>query len=280
MFRKSIAWIVTLAMLVSLFPATAFAIPDLDNNRIPTATQAIYVDSEGNDESGNGSEAKPYATLAKAVSAVSEEAATIYVMSNLEMTESARFWNKHITITSGDGGPYTVSRGDAMAQVQDNARSTYNPAMIEANGNAGQKCASLTLKNIVLDDGGKKVGTYYVQAASNNGGQTTVSYENKKSEKVTETIANTEIVQDAMIATYNGVADIILDEGAVLRNYGGMSAVRVSGGTLTMKAGSVIEDTTVSEREKGEQGSFGPAGAVWLQGGDAIVEAGQSFKTL
>lgn len=99
MLRKSIAWIVTLAMLVSLFPATAFAIPDLDNNRIPTATQAIYVDSEGNDESGNGSEAKPYATLAKAVSAVSEEAATIYVMSNLEKTESARFWNKHITIT-------------------------------------------------------------------------------------------------------------------------------------------------------------------------------------
>lgn len=280
MFRKSIAWIVTLAMLVSLFPATAFAIPDLDNNRIPTATQAIYVDSEGNDQSGNGSEAKPYATLAKAVSAVSEEAATIYVMSNLEMTESARFWNKHITITSGDGGPYTVSRGDGMAQVQDNARSTYNPAMIEANGNAGQKCASLTLKNIVLDDGGKKVGTYYVQAASNNGGQTTVSYENKKGEKVTETIANTEIVQDAMIATYNGVAEIILDEGAVLRNYGGMSAVRVSGGTLTMKDGSVIEDTTVSEREKGEQGSFGPAGAVWLQGGDAIVEAGAIIQNI
>ena len=265
MFRKSIAWIVTLAMLVSLFPATAFAIPDLDNNRIPTATQAIYVDSEGNDQSGNGSEAKPYATLAKAVSAVSEEAATIYVMSNLEMTESARFWNKHITITSGDGEPYTISRGDGMAQVQDNARSTYNPAMIEANGNAGEKCASLTLKNIVLDDGGKKVGAYYVQAASNNNGQTSIGE---------TSVANTEIVQDAMIATYNGVADIILDEGAVLRNYGGMSAVRVSGGTLTMKASSVIEDTTVFEREKGEQGSFGPAGAVWLQGGDAIVEAG------
>ena len=271
MFRKSIAWIVTLAMLVSLFPATAFAIPDLDNNRIPTAIQAIYVDSEGNDETGDGSEAKPYATLAKAVSAVSEEAATIYVMSNLEMTESARFWNKHITITSGDGGPYTVSRGDGMAQVQDNARSTYNPAMIEANGNAGEKCASLTLKNIVLDDGGKKVGAYYVQAASNNNGQTSIGE---------TSVANTEIVQDAMIATYNGVAEIILDEGAVLRNYGGMSAVRVSGGTLTMKDGSVIEDTTVSEREKGEQGSFGPAGAVWLQGGDAIVEAGAIIQNI
>lgn len=96
-------------------------------------------------------------------------------------------------------------------------------------------------------------------------GETTVS----RSE-----VPNTSIVQDAIIATYNGMGTITLGDGAELRNYGGMSAVRLSGGELIMEEGSAILDTTENEREKGASGSFGPAGAVWLQGGILTMNGG------
>ena len=77
-----------------------------------------------------------------------------------------------------------------------------------------------------------------------------------------------------MIATYNGVATITLGKGAVLKNYGGMCAVRISGGEFIMEAGSQIIDDEEITREKGSDGSFGPAGAVWLQGGTLTMEEG------
>ena len=32
-------------------------------------------------------------------------------MSDLTITKCTRFYNKHLTITSGEGGPYTLTRG-------------------------------------------------------------------------------------------------------------------------------------------------------------------------
>lgn len=52
-------------------------------------TNAVYVSVNGDDD-GAGSQNSPYATLAKAVE-VADDGATIYVMSNLEMTECARY---------------------------------------------------------------------------------------------------------------------------------------------------------------------------------------------
>ena len=51
---------------------------------------AVYVSSSGNDGTGDGSADKPFATLAKAVDAA-KNGATVYVMSDLTMTECARF---------------------------------------------------------------------------------------------------------------------------------------------------------------------------------------------
>lgn len=71
---------------------------------------AVYVSADGgSDETGNGSEASSYASLAKAVENA-KDGATIYVMSDLEVTECARFYDKSLTITSGHGGLYTLSR--------------------------------------------------------------------------------------------------------------------------------------------------------------------------
>ena len=137
----------------------------------PRTASEVYVRAGGSDESGNGSADSPYASLATAVEKA-PDGATIYVMSDLTMTECARYYGKDLTITSGDGGPYTLTRGEDFDMISDTARSWYNPAMIEVGSTDGPGTASLTLTNIVLDDGGKHMGEYYIQAASNGTGNT------------------------------------------------------------------------------------------------------------
>ena len=224
----------------------------------------MYVASDGSDENGDGSEEQPYATLRKAVEEA-ESGDTVYVMSDLTMQSCARYYGKHLTITSGEGGPYTLTRGDDFAAHQDSARSTYNPAMIEVDSTDGPNTASLVLTNIILDDAAKHEGSYFVQADSEGDGHTTVG---------STEVGNTDIVQDGIIATYNGVATITLGDGAILKNYGGMCAVRISGGELIMEDGSQIIDDYEIAREKGATGSFGPAGAIWLQGGTLTMNGG------
>ena len=163
--------------------------------------------------------------------------------------------------------PYTVTRGDNFAQQQDNARSTYNPAMVEVQ-TTSDVGAGLTLTNIIFDDGGTHEGTVFAQAVSDDG---------------TGTVDNTEHVQDAIIASNATVpSTITLGAGAVLRNFGGMSAVRVTDqAQLVMAEGSIIEDTTVKDRTKGEaQGEVGPAGAIWIQGSSFTMNAGAVIRNI
>lgn len=74
---------------------------------------------------------------------------------------------------------------------------------------------------------------------------------------------------------------ITLGEGAILRNFGGMSAVRVTEkAKLVMESGSKIEDTTVTDRVKGPSGSVGPAGAIWVQGASITMEKGSEISNI
>ena len=257
------------------------------------AAETIYVSAIGSDTDGDGTQDDPYATLAKAVEvAPAEEEVIIYVMSDLTMTDSARYWEgKDITITSDPGSlpegqtAFTISRVETgFKAVQDSARGGYNPAMIEV-GNG----ATLTLTNIIIDDGhyaayseGSQTVSgeipYFVQAESRGdaddpdpGG--TVIDGNE--------VSNHRIVQDAIIASYDSHSTITLGEGAVLQNYGGMSAVRVTGSsTLIMLAGSEICDTQSITRMKGADGSLGPAGAVWVQSGNFEMEDGALISNI
>lgn len=242
---------------VAEVPSNAVEVPD-------DSLDVVYVSANGDDTTGDGSQGTPFATLSYAVKKASD-GATIYVMSDLTMNSTARYYGKDLTITSGNGGPYTLTRGDDFAQVQDAARSTYNPALIEVDSTDGPNTASLTLTHIILDDAGKKEGSYFVQADSEGDGHTTVG---------SKEVPNTDIVQDGIIATYNGVATITLGNGAILKNYGGMSAVRLASGVLVMEEGSQIIDDKTITREKGTSGSFGPAGALWLQGGTLNMKGG------
>lgn len=265
MKKRVSAILLALVLVFGLLPATVFAAGG-------TGT-AVYVRSDGNDTNGDGSADKPYATLVKAVTEA-EDGSTIYVMSDLTMTECARFYSKSLTITSLGDATYTITRGDNFAQQQDNARSTYNPAMVEVQ-TTSDVGAGLTLTNIIFDDGGKKEGTVFAQAVSDD------------STGTADTSHNTDYVQDAIIASNATVpSTITLGKGAVLQNFGGMSAVRVTDqAKLVMKSGSVIEDepavitTRGSDADK-EDAAKGPAGAVWLQGGSFTMEAGTKIQNV
>lgn len=225
----------------------------------------IYVSSTGNDEQNTGTKDLPFATLAKAVDAAAD-GTTIYVMSDLTMDQCARFYDKSLKITSGEGGPYTITRSADFKQQSDTARSWYNPAMIEVQSSSASS-VGLTLSNIVLDDAGMHEGTVFAQAVSGDGNE-----------------GNTVYVQDAIIASNAAVpCTVTLGKDAVLRNFGGMSAVRATDqAKIVMESGSVIEDTlTGHTRAKGSgAGSVGPAGAIWLQGGTLVMEEGSKIRNM
>ena len=254
MKRRILSSLMALVLCLTLLPAAAYA----------DGGTAVYVSSSGNDTAGNGSQSAPYATLAKAVKEA-EDGATVYVMSNLTMTKCARYYDKDLTITSLDpNNPVTISRGTEFDPQSDHARSWYNPAMIEVQ-TRDDKPAGLTLTNIIFDDDGKKEGTVFAQAVSDG------------------SIDNKTCVQDAIIASNATVpTTITLGDGAVLRNFGGMSAVRVTDqAQLVMAEGSIIEDTTVTDRTKGKaQGEVGPAGAIWIQGSSFTMNAGAVIRNI
>lgn len=256
MKRRILSSLMALVLCLTLLPAAAYA----------AGGTAVYVSSSGNDGTGDGSADKPFATLAKAVDAA-DDGATIYVMSDLTMTDCARFYSKSLTITSGEGGPYTVTRDNSFTTQSDHARSWYNPAMIEVQTHTGGEGAGLTLTNIIFDDARKHEGTVFAQASSGKS-------EGDESNKI--------YVQDAIIASNATVpSTITLGEGAVLQNFGGMSAVRVTDqAKLVMKSGSVIKDASSITRSKGDAGSVGPAGAVWLQGGSFEMKAGAAIQNI
>ena len=264
MKKRISAILLALVLCLTLLPAAAYA----------DGGTAVYVSSsDGNDGTGDGSADKPFATLAKAVDAA-ENGATVYVMSNLTMKECARFYSKSLTITSDENGPYTVTRGSSFKTQSDNARSWYNPAMVEVQTHTGGEGAGLILTNIIFDDGCTHEGTVFAQAVS-DGSVGAASNDNLV------------YVQDAIIASNATVpTTITLGDGAVLRNFGGMSAVRTTGAAkLVMESGSVIEDDSAVITTRGSDAdetnaAKGPAGAVWLQGSDFEMENGAEIKNV
>ena len=229
------------------------------------AAVEIYVSSTGNDEQNTGTKDLPFATLAKAVDAAADGAA-IYIMSDLTMDQCARFYDKSLTITSGEGGPYTVTRSADFNLQSDAARSWYNPAMIEVQSLSASS-VGLTLSNVILDDAGMHEGTVFAQAVSGDGNAD-----------------NTIFVQDAIIASNATVpCTVTLGSGAVLRNFGGMSAVRATDqAKIVMESGSVIEDTMAgyTRTKDSAAGSVGPAGAIWLQGGTLVMKEGSKIQNI
>lgn len=227
-----------------------------------TESLVYYVDgTKGADTNEGTSEDTAFATLKQAMS-IAEDGDTIRLLSDLTMTDMARVDKVSITI---DGQSHTITRGEGFNRGIDTARGGYNPELIEvANG------ATLTLVNITLDDCNRTEGTVYEEQLTGDG--------DKKNE---------EKVQGAMIAAYgDGAGTIILGNGTTLKNFGGMSAVRIGGNTgadgkwhgssLIMESGSrIIDDSGMGAN--GRQGGFA---AVWSQGGYIEMKAGSSISDI
>lgn len=288
--KKCLCLLIAVVFLAAVVPTVALA----DG---PTPT-SIYV-SKGGSDSNSGTKESPYATLARAAEVIKQaegKAYTIYIMSDLTMTESARFWDKDVSIQSDpeklkeEGKTaFTLSRAETgFVAVQDPARGGYNPALIEI-GTGGD----LTLSNIILDDGHYAAYSensvtvpghtpYFVQVDASRSGNGEDGLKPGSTTVNGIEVDNHEIVQDAMIASYDSNSTITLGTGTILQNYGGMSAVRITGSSkLVMESGSKICDTDSTYiRSKGEKGSNGPAGAVWIQNGTIEMKDGAEISNL
>lgn len=217
--------------------------------------ETVYVSAEGDDENGAGTEESPVASLAKAVNVV-KSGGTIQLLTDLNAASLTYIEAKAVTV---NGNGHSITRSDGFAQKNDLARGGYNPAIIEvANG------ASLRLENITINDAFRQEADTYLEQVT--GG------DNKNNEQK---------VQDAIIAAYHGGGTITLGSGTTLKNFGGMSAVRVGGqgesdsssSKLIMESGSKIVDDNLGSRKGG-------AAAIWSQGGIVEMKAGSSVSNI
>lgn len=247
LFRKACSLFLCVVMILPLISTTNARAEEPDETG---AALVLYVSAEGNDQTGDGTPEAPYASLGKTAqvaNAAEEKTIDIRILSDLTSTACARFYNKDVSMTS-EGGTFTVTRGVGFDTISDNARSWYNPAMIEIQTTT--EGASLFVTNLVLDDAGIKAASSLTAQTDNGSGGN-------------DTKAQSAIIESNAI--YPTV--ITLGEGAVLKNFGGMSAVRVTAeASLVMQAGSLICD----DDNHGE-GGFG---AVWAQSADVTMLPG------
>lgn len=213
----------------------------------------VYVSASGNDETGEGTQDNPVATLSKAVDVV-KDGGKIILTSNLTVNKLSYISSKTITI---DGNGYTVTRSNDFIRAIDLARGGYNSAMIEVANSS-----KLILENITLNDNYLHEGTKYELQHTGDG------------EK-----GNEEIVQDGIIASYgDGKSTIILGKGATLKNFGGLAAIYITGdegagANLIMQEGSKICDDNVGSREGGYA-------AIYNHGGTVTVDKGASIENI
>lgn len=242
-------------------------------------SKEIYVSFSGNDDENDGTtKQRPYKTLAKAVDEA-KDGDTIVVMDDITVegiNGTARVTDKHIVITSIDPeNPVTITRGDNLT-ISDDNQSWHNSAIIEVTTNENEdneNASSVTLENIILTDNGEHDGTYFAQTNTEIDGNDA---------------GNLAFVQDGMVTAHgksNRQVYIILGEGAVLKDFGGMSAVYATGGAnIVMKYGSKITAENVTDRQKSSSKApkeeTGPAGAIWMQGSTLVMEEGSLIENI
>ena len=91
MKKRILSLFLTLIMAMTLMPVSALA----DEPEVTVAETTIYVSAHGNDTKDGKTRENAVATLATAVN-IAPDGATIYVMSDLTMTNCARYYNKNL----------------------------------------------------------------------------------------------------------------------------------------------------------------------------------------
>ena len=211
----------------------------------------VYVSKGGNDDSGEGTQESPVASLAKAVNVV-KDGGTVQLLTDVEASSRALISGKTITV---NGNGHTVSRSDDFERAIDQGRGGYHSAMVEVANNS-----TATFVNITFDDKFLREADEFTLAGPS-------------------TEDNTVKAHDGIIASYgDGNSTIVLGNGATLKNFGGLSAVFITGengagATLVMRSGSKICDDSLGTREGGYA-------AVFNHGGTFTAEQGSSIESI
>ncbi|MCL1977786.1 MAG: InlB B-repeat-containing protein [Candidatus Bathyarchaeota archaeon] len=260
-------------LIIMLMGTTVFIVHgDISVNVEPTEAEVYdviyYVSANGNDNANDGlSEEYPFATLAKTADIINGKGMDgnylIFVMTDLTSTYCARYYDNSVTITSLDETPCTVTRGSGFEGLSDNARSWYNPAMLEIGSTNLTEDApkiTLTLKNIIFDDAYLHEGTIFRYAPT----------------PYNPADPGLDHVQDAIVASYAISASIILDQGAELHNFGGMTAIRAADhATVILKDGSLITD--IRPNAETNNRAVSPSQTNWAANGEAAISIANSY---
>lgn len=264
--------------------------PEPEEEALPLTQQEIYVSRDGSDENGNGSEQAPFRTLARAAGMANqlpELPAYIFLMTDLEMKESARFLGRSVILLSAGDKPVTVTRAEGFKPVKDEGGQAYNPAMIElrAPKDAERPAGSLLLMGVILDDAGRHEGSVFDPIPAAEEEPAPAPEEDAEpapegeapAENTAEPAPETEEpaapaadvqtqsggspaesdqeerparVQDAIVSVGDG-GSLTLGKGAELRNFGGLSAVHLGEESqLTLEPESAIRDTLEASNQR------------------------------
>lgn len=234
----------------------------------------FFVSAEGNDETGDGSESAPFATLARAAAAanaVQTGKVVVVLKSDLKALDTARFTGRDVTLQAAEG-TVTVTRQEGFHPVKDASGVLYNPAMIEFAPPQGDEeqapAGALTLIGVILDDAGLHQGSLF-ELTEESTAKTADGTEEESSAETPETAEETpaadeagteeaeeakpadrtELVQEAIVTVGKG-GSLVLGAGTELRNFGGRSAVSLGDkSSLRMMPGSAIQDTLEANNE-------------------------------
>ncbi len=224
----------------------------------------LYVSVNGNDTTGVGTVAQPYATIDKAYSSASSTtASTIYVMNNIEQSTQLNMnANKSITLTSSDsngvagGAKNTVTRTNNAAGAMIEAKTgTLKLQNIVINGNNLQLTDSFLL---AIADGEIAEGTTIKNSDSGalvvDGGTVAMTGGTIKNNSVhggvrvqtnsTFTLSNGTIRENTTTASGGGIwggtgSTININGGLIYNNGGGSGGGIYSGGTVNITGGSI-----------------------------------------
>gem|GEM_PF-3103105 len=189
---------------------------------------------------------------------------TVIVTQDINLTKMTYVSNKKITLEgqyiSGEGRYPILKRSVGFSSAFD-ARGNYNPGLFEV-ATGGANAASLTLRNITLDDNNDPDN--FTLPIPVDGGYPMPDWADR--------------VYDAVISSYASNTTITLDEGASIINIGGATAIRTAGGTVNLKPGSYVEGSNASYKSSGSK----YYGAIWIQGDGAVLnfDTTMSGKTI
>ena len=236
----------------------------------------LYVSREGDDEKGSGSQAAPFASLARAAEEANktpEQPVLILVLTDLEAKRVARFTGRDVTIQAAEK-PVTVTRAEGFEPDKDKDGGWYNPAMIELRTPENSKLTAgrLSLVKVILDDAGRHEGSLFETAQEPAPAEQPAEAEETEQPEESAEAQETEpaaaqdaaapaeeendtsapadhrdLVQEAIVSVGEG-GSLTLSTGAELRNFGGRSAVSLGEkSSLCLEPESAIRDTEKAE---------------------------------